>query len=102
MTGSLVFFQGLLPYLSDFGIKLRDTIHNSSSTKTSTHMRPMKSPLRTKNVSSELRLTSPQITSGSHQEVLWITSPHWFMMQEMPVFAHLAMSLRVSIARREA
>ena len=63
---------------------------------------PVISPWATKKVMSSLNGILPSRTAGVHQPVSDTISPEGLMMAEMPVFAHLAMALRVSIALRLA
>lgn len=63
---------------------------------------PVMSPWETKNVMSSLRGMVPFRTAGLHHSVSDTISPDGLMMAEIPVFAHLAMALRVSIALRLA
>ena len=62
---------------------------------------PVMSPCLTKKVSSALRFTVPSSVSLSHHDVLVVISPFWLMKADMPVLAHLAMSLLVSMALSE-
>lgn len=65
-------------------------------------IRPVMSPWATKNVMSSLRGMLPLSTAGFHQSVSDMIFPEGLMIAEIPVLAHLAIALRVSIALRHA
>ena len=60
----------------------------------------MMSPCEMKNVISFRKGIEPSRISFFHQLVSLIIAPEGLIIAEIPVFAHLAMALRVSIARR--
>ena len=73
---------------------------NRSIKKRKVHTRPVISPWETKNVMSFLNGIEPSNVSFSHHSVSLMISPEGLIIADMPVFAHLAMALRVSMARR--
>ena len=75
-------------------------IRRSMNTKLQT--RPVMSPWMTKKVRSLRKGIYDLIEACSHQGVGFNISPDGLMMAEMPVFAHLAIALRVSMALSEA
>ena len=83
-------------------MKLRVTRASRRSRKMKVQNFPVTSPFLTKNVSPSVRLMVPERTSGSHHVVRLTMSPRWSIIAEIPVLAQRAMSLRVSIALREA
>lgn len=66
------------------------------------HTLPTMSPCDTKKVMSLRSGIFPCITAFFHHCVSSIISPDGLIIAEIPVFAHLAIALRVSIARRHA
>ena len=82
---------------------LNRTISASSNIRNrNVHTRPVISPWVTKNVMSSRRGRLPLRTAGSHHFVSLTISPEGLIIADIPVFAHLAIALRVSIARRLA
>ena len=63
---------------------------------------PVMSPCSTKNVMSSLSGILLSMVSGVHHPVEVTISPEGLIIAEMPVFAHLAIALRVSMALRLA
>lgn len=66
--------------------------------KRKVHILPVMSPCAVKNVISSLSGILPSSTAGVHHSVSETISPAGLMIAEMPVLAHLAMALRVSMA----
>lgn len=63
---------------------------------------PVMSPWVTKNVMSFRSGILPSRIAGVHHVVSVTISPEGLIIAEIPVLAHLAIALRVSIARRLA
>ena len=74
----------------------------SSRMKTKVQTLPVISPCATKNVISSLTGIFPSRVQASHHGVEATIFPPGLMMALIPVFAHLAMARRVSIALRQA
>lgn len=66
------------------------------------HNLPVMSPCATKKVMSSLKGMLPSSTAGVHHPVSDTIFPEGLIIAEIPVFAHLAMALRVSIALKLA